>query len=126
MAMFPVPLADLHDGVFFEGVDRHFEIERRRTFADAARGVVLRAVAWAVPAAELAARIGRLLTERYAAQMRADADQDQPFGLLDAGGIGLRVAQARRVVRDLAGRIDHRVGLLGGGDLVRRAVADED
>src|SRR5882724_4703348 len=91
-AMFVVPSADLHDGVVFELIDRHFQIERRRTFADAARRVVLRAVARTIPAAELAARIGRLLAQRHAAEMRADADQDQPLRLLDAGGVGLRVA----------------------------------
>src|SRR4029077_13352342 len=74
-------------------VGRHREIEGGGPEADTARGVVLRAVAGAEPAAELAARIGRRRAERDAAEMGADADDDQPFGLLHALGIGLGIAQ---------------------------------
>ena len=52
-------------------------------------------------------RLARLVAQRHAAEMGADADHDQPLGLLRPRGVGLRVAQ-------LAQR--HRVGL---ADLLR-------
>src|SRR5688500_15264325 len=66
-----------------EGVVGHQQVGGRRPLPDAARGVVVAAVAGAEPPAEFAARIGRLLAERNAAEMRADADQDEPVVLLD-------------------------------------------
>ena len=54
--------------------DRH--VLRRRPLADAAGGVVFRAVARAEPAAVLA-----LLAERHAAEMGADLDHDEPASL---------------------------------------------
>ena len=50
----------------------------------------------------------------HAAQVGADADHDEPLGLLDAVGIGLRVAEGVNV--DGFGFFDLRLG----------AVADED
>src|ERR1700730_7633013 len=97
-------LADLDGGVGEELIDRHLQIARRRTPADAAGRVVLRAMAGADPAAILAARIGRLLPERHAAEMRADADHDQPFALLGALGVGLRILQRRQI--DAIGRLN--------------------
>ena len=81
-------------GVALEGIGRQGEIERRRPLADAAGRVVDRAVAGAEPALVLA-----LIAERDAAQMRADADDDEPLGLalLDALRIGLRIAKGRDV-----------------------------
>ena len=78
-------LTDRDRGVGGEFVRRHQQVQRRRPLADSARGVVDRAVARAEPAAVGAAGIAGLLTERDAAEMRADADDDQPLGLLDAG-----------------------------------------
>ena len=75
-------------------------------------GVVLRAVAGAEPAAELAARIGRLLAERNAAEMGADADQISHSGFLDA--LAHRSADRAGRRRSTASR---RL------DLLRRAVA---
>lgn len=63
----------------------------------------------AKPAAEISA-----LANRHAAQVRAHADHDEPFGLLDAGRVGLRVAELGPV------------GVVGFLDLVGGAVADED
>src|ERR1043166_8937428 len=82
---------DLDAGVRQEGVRRHFQIAGRRAFADAAGGVVLRAIAVAQPAAEIAFEAGG-----GAAKMGADADQDQPFRLDGAVGVG-----GRRVVGEI-------------------------
>src|SRR5215470_7311247 len=73
------PSADLDTRGRQERIDRHFEIVRRRTFADAAGRIVLRAVAMTQPAAVIAFMRGR-----YASQMCADTRCDQPFGLDDA------------------------------------------
>ena len=62
-----------------EGVGRQRQIGRRRPVAHAPGRVVLAAVARAEPAAPLAARVGRLVAERDAAEMRADADQHDPL-----------------------------------------------
>src|SRR5437868_6162227 len=72
--------ADFEAGGRQEGIDGDLQVLRRRTFADAAGGIVLRAVAVAEPAAEIA-----LMRGGRAAQMGADARDDQPFGL--AGGV---------------------------------------
>src|SRR5690606_31251062 len=82
--------ADPDGSVGNEFVRRHFEIERRRPAADAARGVVVRTVARAEPALEVA-----LVTERHAAEMRADADHDQPLVLafLDPCLVRLRIGK---------------------------------
>ena len=58
---------------------------------DAAGHVVLAAVAGAEPAAVLAARVGRLVAQRNAAEMGADADDDEELLVsgLDAGTVGL-------------------------------------
>src|SRR5690242_15985361 len=61
-----------------ELIVRHDQIPRRRSFADARRGIVLRAVAGAEIAAELAARLAFLVAQRHTAEMGADADHDQP------------------------------------------------
>src|ERR1700732_5230260 len=87
-------LADLDGGVGGEFVGRHEQIERRRTLADARRGIIDRTVAWAEPATERTAVIARLVAQREAAEMRTHPDNDEPFRLLDPGGIRLRVAQA--------------------------------
>jgi hypothetical protein len=62
---------------------------------------------------EPAPKIARL-ADRHTAQMRAHAQHDQPLRLLDAVGIGLRVAEGL----DLDG--------LGVFDFGFGAVADED
>src|SRR5664279_5040181 len=103
--------ADLNLGVGREFVRRQVEILRRRTFPDAAGGVVLRAVARAEPAVILA-----LVGERDAAEMGADTNDDQPLivALFDAGAVGFRIGQTGDV--DLAGLLD----------LLRTAMEDED
>ena len=78
--------------------------------------VVLAAVAGAEPAAPVAARIGRLVAERHAAEMGADADQDDPLVVA-----GLHPRRVRLRLDQLRQR--HVLGFL---DLGRRAVADED
>src|SRR3546814_20374254 len=64
-------------------------------FADARRGIVVRAVTRAEIAAEIAARLALGRAERDAAQVGADAERDQPVFL---AGLGppidrLRIAQ---------------------------------
>src|SRR5579863_10383400 len=86
-------LADLDGGVGGEFVGRDCQVERRRTLADPCRGIVDRTVARAEPAAERAPLVAGLVAERDAAEMRADADDDQPLRLFDPVGILLRVAQ---------------------------------
>lgn len=72
-------LTDDQQIVVGELVVRHLQIQRSRTLADATGRIVMGAVARAVVAAELAG-----IRDRYAAQMRADANHHQPLGLLDA------------------------------------------
>ena len=62
---------------------------------------------------EPAAKVTRL-SNGYTSQVRADTEHDEPFGLLDAIAIGLRISE--------------RFPLYGLGflDLVGGAVADED
>src|SRR5205807_9849471 len=73
-----------------ELVGRQRQIRRRRPATDAARRVVLRAMARAEPAVEVA-----LMRQRDAAKVGADADQHQPLvlALLDPRLIGLRVRE---------------------------------
>src|SRR3990170_4514733 len=120
-------LTDADEGVVDEFVGRDLEVARRRPLADAAGEVVLRAVAATEPAAEFAARIAGLLTLGDAAEMRADADDDQPFGQLHALLVRLRVGQRAEIdgarLFDLLGRApvdehrlaapDHRDALAG-------------
>src|SRR5262245_16941873 len=86
--------ADPDLGVGKELVGRQRKIGWRRPAPNAARGVVLRAVAGAEEAVILAR-----VRERDATEMRADADQHQPLVVarLDAGLVGLRIWQARDV-----------------------------
>jgi len=73
-------------------------------------------MAGAEPAAPLAARVGRLVAERDAAEMGADADDDQPLIMagLDPVGVGLRLDEVAEL--DVLRRLDFD----------RRAVADKD
>src|SRR6185369_5390146 len=82
-------------------IGRKLEVTRRRTFADATGGVVLRAVARAEPAAELA-----LMRDRDAAEVGADADHDQPLVVtfLHARAVRLRIGQTGD--RDALGVLD--------------------
>src|ERR1700730_14362712 len=88
--------ADPDLGVGDELVGRQWQGGRRRSAADAARGVVLRAVA----GAEIAVVVA-LMRDRDAAEMRADADQDLPLVVagLDAPVVRLGVGQARQTDR---------------------------
>lgn len=101
--------ADLDSGGADESVFGHFEIGRRGAGANSSRRVKNRAMAGAEPSPVIA-----LVTDRYATEMRADADNDEPFRLFYARGIWLGVAKRgeRRILRSL--------------DLVLRAMAHED
>src|SRR5215213_8092313 len=85
--------ADADLGVGGEDVVGDGEVERRRTLADAARAVVGAAVAGAEPAVVGALGVARLLPERHAAEVGADAEQHQPLVLLHPGLVRLRVLQ---------------------------------
>jgi len=95
--------------VFLEEVFRHFKVERSRALADAARDIIVRTVAWAIPATKVTG-----LTDGYTAQVCADTQHHKPFRLLGTLGIGLGIAELREV------------GRVGLGNLIRGAVADED
>jgi len=97
-----------------------------RAFADAAGGIVLRAVAGAEPAVIFA-----LVGERDAAEMGADADHDQPLLVagFDAFGIRLRIRQARDIdvlasAISLAVRWKMKIGLRAPEHLDDLAVGD--
>src|SRR5581483_674414 len=82
--------ADLDLAVRDEFVGRHGQIGRRWPLPDAARAVILRAVTRAEEAVVIA-----LMRQRDAAEMGADADQDQPLvmALFHPRLIGLRIRQ---------------------------------
>lgn len=84
-------LADDEKALVREGVGRDFQVEGRRALADAAAGVVMRAVARAVIAA-IVAGVG----DRNAAQVRANAEDDEPLGVLGALVVVLNVAEGRK------------------------------
>src|SRR5258708_26131484 len=79
-------LTDLDGGVAGELLTRQIEVPRRGPLADAAGGVVLRAVAGAEPAAILPPLIGRPLAPPHAAHERAHPGDARPFPLLDDRG----------------------------------------
>ncbi len=86
----------------------NFQVQRGRALANAAGGVVVGPVTRAVVAAVLA-RVGY----RDAAEVRADAEADEPGGVLDAGLVRLRVSES--------GHVDGALLV----DLLRRPVTDE-
>src|SRR6516165_225170 len=75
------------------GIPWQPQIERRRPLADPPGGVVDRAMARAEPPAIRTAIVTGPLTERDAAEMRADANNDQPFRFLYAVRILLWITQ---------------------------------
>src|SRR6266567_7644752 len=105
------PSSDPDLGVGQERIGRQRQICRRRSAANAARRIVLGTVTGAEPAVVIA-----LVRQRNAAEVGADADQDQPLivTLLDPRLIGLRIRQ--RVPVDVARLFD----------FLRRAMVDED
>src|SRR5262245_13797559 len=124
-AMTIIPSADLHERVALEGVGRHLQIQRRWSTANASRRIVFRAVARAEPATKLAAWLRRLLALGHTAKMRADANQDQPFRLLGAHCIGLRITKTGWIVQHILGigGIDFGIRRVRRCNLFRRAMA---
>lgn len=94
---------------FHKAIARDFEIERGRTLANAARNVVVGAVARAEPAV-IITRVG----DRHATEMSTDAQDDEPLGFLHAVVVCLRVSELYTVIRG------------GERDLIFGAVANED
>ena len=103
------PLTNNNLTVLREIIRRNLQVERRRSLSYASRDIVVRAVARAEPASKVAG-----LANGHASQVRADAQHDEPLGLLDALAVGLRVAQG------------FPFGVFGFFDLGLGAVADED
>src|SRR5215212_7272451 len=99
------PLADLDFGFGNECVGRHWQVGRRGSLTDAARGVVNRTMAGAEEAV-----VSALMGDRDTAEMGADADHNQPLVMpsLDALFVALRIGQAR--YRHLAGLFDLLLG----------------
>src|SRR5215207_9209457 len=95
--------ADLHDGVGKEFVLRDLEIKRRRAFANARRGIVVRTVTRTEVAAELALDLTLARAERDAPQVGADAHRDQPVLLARLGPVGERFRIAERAGVDFLG-----------------------
>lgn len=71
-----------------ETVRRNFQVERSRSLPCTTRDIVVRTVARAEPAAKVSS-----LTNGHTTQVRADTQHDQPFWLLYAVGVGLRIAK---------------------------------
>jgi hypothetical protein len=71
-----------------EVILRHLEVERSRTLPYTSRDIVVRTVAGAEPASEVAG-----FADGHATQMCADAQHDEPFGLLDAVGVLLGITE---------------------------------
>ena len=84
-----------------ECVLRNFKIFGRWSFTNAARAIVLRAMARAKPSIKFAVRIRWFLAKRYATKMGAHANHHKPFRhflttegrLLDAVLVRLRIFQ---------------------------------
>ena len=78
---------------------RYDEIPRRRSFTDTPGGVVVRPMAGAEPAAPFTQRVACLLAQRNAAQMGADADDDQPLFPLDTRAVELWILEIGAINR---------------------------
>src|SRR5690349_4961752 len=77
------------------------QVQRRRALTDARGRIVVRAVARAEIAAEVALGLPFADAERHAAKMGADAERNQPLALAGLGAVGeaLRVAQLAQLNR---------------------------
>src|SRR5579875_3673356 len=106
-----VPSADLDLGIGNKGVRGKVEILRRGSLPDAPGAVVLGAVARAEPAVVIA-----FVRQRNAAQMRANADDDEPLLVAGLHALRVRLGISQRL----------HVDVLGELDVVRRAMEDED
>src|SRR6185503_8326727 len=103
--------ADPDLGVGKEGVRGQRQVLRRGPLTDAAGAVVLRAVARAEPAVVIA-----FVRQRDAAEMRADADDDEPLLVAGLHALRVRLRIGQRGYRHVLGEVD----------VLRRAVEDED
>src|SRR3546814_15290927 len=84
----------LYDRIGRECIFGHRQVARRRAFANPRGGIVLRAVARAEITAVFAARPAILVAPRPAAEMRADADRDQPVLVAFLGSLPARLGIA--------------------------------
>src|SRR5262245_61253907 len=88
-ARMPPLRSDCELRVAHEFVGRQIKVVRRGPLPYAAGCIVNRAMAWA----KIAALKGALVDERHAAEMRANTDNDKPFGFLHPRFVGGRVAE---------------------------------
>jgi len=95
----PVVSADEELVLFQEAVRRHLQVEGRWALADPPRDVIMRAVAWAEPAAKVSR-----IWEWDAAQVGAHTNDNQPLRVLDTLSILLRVAEGGNI--DAVGQLD--------------------
>src|ERR1700724_996352 len=113
-----------------ELIRRQGKIVGRWTITDAAGRIVDRAVT----RAKVTAPIGAVVFERHAAEMGANADEDEPFWLLHPRLVALRIAQLAQ--RHRARRCDLLLGAMAdenrlaapfhGYDLPFRDIGDID
>ena len=61
-----------------EAVLGNLQIQRSGSTADTSRDIVVRSVAWAVPASVVSC-----LADRHTSEMSADTQHDEPFGCID-------------------------------------------
>ena len=90
-------------------VSEAYHVFRGWALHNAARGIVVRPVAWAEIAAPLAS-----LGDRHTSKVRADAKNNAPLRFLCALSVGSRIAQFSLVL------------VVNGGDLISSEVANED
>jgi hypothetical protein len=109
LPLYMLRLTNNNLAILGEVVRRDLQVQRRRSLSYAARDVVVRAVARAEPTAKVTS-----LANGHTTQVRADAQHDEPFGLLDTVRVGLGVAQG------------FPLGVFGFLDFALGAVADED
>ena len=93
------PLTDTNVGVVDERVWNQRQIRRSRSLTDAAGRIVDRPMAGAEKAP-----IGALISYRYAAKMRANGGDDEPFRLHDAIFVGLGITKVSHI--DVFGLLD--------------------
>lgn len=84
-------LPDPYDQVPHKLVRRNNEVLRGRPLSYATGAIILRAVAGAEPATEIALRIARLLPFRDSAKVRAHTDDHKPLRSLDTRTVRFRV-----------------------------------
>lgn len=87
------PLPDSDQSIRDELILRNHQVQRGRALPDSCGGVVVGPVTWAEVASEFAAPLALTHSKRNAAEMRADADRDQPVFANGPLRKGFRIAE---------------------------------